>query len=208
MVGKREEQTTGVLSKELFERDQEAYSAAALELVMQGGAGQLPPIPQPAKDEGIGLITHLPDKKIVSKYGDSLVEAFGVSFRFATAEEWEGLDRTKSRALIDEGLELVRQQHVETGVEPLVPTEPLQRVHFTTLGLIGEHPAYVGLREYVFSQPAYARLETLDELHLWMGVHAGGVKGRHEDRFMRLQVLAWNTGRSLGILDVLGELPK
>jgi hypothetical protein len=41
-----------------------------------------------------------------------------------------------------------------------------------------------------------------------MGLHAGGVNGRHAEDFMRDQVLAWRIGRALGILDVVGEVPK
>ncbi len=64
------------------------------------------------------------------------------------------------------------------------------------------------VREYIFSRAAYERLETLDCLHLWIGFAAGGVKGRHKDRFMQAEALAWQIGRSLGVLDVLGEMPS
>lgn len=194
----------GVLNGEL---SGEAYGQAAMDLVEEAGAGRLPPIPQVAKDRALFLIEVFPDQKILQKYGDSLLEAFGCSYRFATAETWEDLDREQARSLIDDGLARVHQQHLDTGVpDPLDASVPEQRVHFSMIGLSGTHPAFEQVRQYIFTRSAYQRLETLDELHLGIGLAAGGVKGRHTDHFMQAQVSAWQIGRALGILDVLGEI--
>jgi hypothetical protein len=40
-----------------------------------------------------------------------------------------------------------------------------------------------------------------------MGAVAGDVKGRHVDQYMQAQLVAWQAGRALGILGVLGEIP-
>jgi hypothetical protein len=199
----------GVLSRELFEHGDDAYEQAAMGLVEEGGAGRLPPIPQLAKDEALALMQHLADVKTFANYWDSLAEALGVSYRFTTAETWEDLDRDHARALIDEGLAQLHQQHLDTGVEdPIDPTDPEHRVHYSMLGLSGRHPAFERVREYIFSRAAYERLETLDQVHLKLGATAGAVKGRHEKRFMETQGTAWQIGRSLGVLDVLGEMPR
>lgn len=204
---------TGVLNKKLYDEGGDAYGQAALDLVESAGAGDLQPIPQMAKDAGLSLLTNMltrmANQKMLSKYGDSLAEAFGVSYRFAAAESWEDLDREEAERLMNAGLERVRQQHLDTSEPgPLDPTDPFQRVHFTTLGLASEHPAYAEMREYMFSRAAYHRLETLDDLHLQVGLHAGGVKRRHAHEFMRDQVLAWRIGRALGMLAALHEVPE
>lgn len=199
----------GVLNRELFEQGEDAYAEAAMDLVEAGGAGQLPPIPQLAKNESLSLLQRMPDSKIFRKYGDSLGEAFGVSYRFTTAETWEDLDLEQARVLIDEGLAQVRQQHLDTGIEnPIEPSNPEHRVHYAMIGLTGQHPTFERVREYIFSRAAYERLTTLDELHLKIGLMAGGVKGRHESRFIQAQDVAWQIGRALGALDVLGEMPS
>lgn len=199
----------GVFSKQLFEEGEEAYGQAALDLVEAAGAGQVPPVPQLAKDVSLRLVTRVADQKMLSRYGDSLAEAFGVSYRFTVEESWEDLDKGEAERLMNAGLGAVRQQHLDTNVpDPLDPTDTLSRVHFTTLGLVGEHPAFTDLRAYMFSRAAYQRLDTLDDLHLQIGLHAGDVKGRHAEDFMRAQVLSWRIGRALGMLAVLGEVPE
>ena len=81
-------------------------------------------------------------------------------------------------------------------------------MRYTLIGLIGTHPAFEDLRAYVVSRAAFARLETLDEAHLQLGLVMADVKGRHAESFMQAQVLAWTIGRSLGVLSVIGELAE
>jgi hypothetical protein len=76
------------------------------------------------------------------------------------------------------------------------------------IGLTDQHPTFERVRTYISSRAAYQRLETLDDLHLSIGLGASAVKGRHKDRFMEAQAIAWQIGSSLGVLDVLGEMPR
>ncbi len=199
-----------VFSKELFEEGGEAdYYAAALALTIEDKAGRLPPIPQASKDEGFRLLDGLADQKMRSKYGESLAEAFGMAYRFATSETWEDLDSTHARKLIDESLSCVLKQHIETGEkEPLVVSDSGDRIHYTTLGLVGSHPASQELCDYINSRSAYHRLGTLTDTRFQIARVLGGVKHRHTEEFMKAWEIAWVIGEVLGVLDVLGEIPK
>ena len=101
----------GVLSGELFEKDEEAYGQTALDLVQSAGTGALPPMPQMGKDASLALVSRVTDGKILGKYGDSLAEAVGVSYQLTTTEAWDDLDPARAAAEIHSGLEAVRQQH-------------------------------------------------------------------------------------------------
>ena len=51
------------------------------------------------------------------------------------------------------------------------------------MGLVGTHPTFDWVRQYVFSRGAYRRLETIDDVHLRMGLVSGDIKSRDVDEF-------------------------
>lgn len=204
-----DEAHTSLLSAGLFAQGGDAYANASLDIVMQAGAGELPPISQFAKERALFLVEPTTSEKIFEKYFDSFLEAFGVAFRLMWAEEWEDLDDEHAVELIDEGLRKLRAEHLRNGVvEPIDVSDREQRVVFSVMGLVGTHPTFAAVREYVFSRAAYRRLETLDDLHLKMGVAAGGVRGRDREAFWIGQLVAWKTGQAFAILDLIGVLDE
>jgi hypothetical protein len=71
------------LNAGLFQQSEDVYLQASLDLVMEAGEGQLPPIPRAAKDEATRVFTRAVDGKYLRRYGDSFFETLGVAYRFA-----------------------------------------------------------------------------------------------------------------------------
>lgn len=123
------------------------------------------------------------------------------------AEEWEDLDPDRALALIQEGLKRLREEQVRNGVQAVDLSNPEARVTFAVRNLLGEHPRFEAVREYVFTRAAYRRLQTLDDLYLRMGAAAAGdVRKGDMEAFWNAQLVAWKTGQALAILDLVGEL--
>lgn len=197
------------LNAELFARGTDAYANVSLDIVMQAGEGGLPPVSQFATERALFLVERTTKGDVVRKYWDSFLEAFGVAFRLTWAEEWEDLDPDHAVGLIDDGLRQLRAEHIRNGVaDPIDLSDREQRAIFSVMGLVGAHPTFQRVREYLFSRAAYRRLETLDDLHLKMGVAAGEVARRDTDAFWSAQLVAWKTGQAFALLDLLGELDE
>ena len=164
-------------------------------------------MPQLGKDQSLELHTSFADRRVLQKYFADINEALICSYQFTMAETWEDLDRAIAVGYVEIGLERVRQQHLDADVpHPLDPSAREHRVHYTLIGLIGRHPAFEELRDYVRSRAAFQRLNTLDDLHLEIGRAMANVKGHHAESFEGAQLLAWMIVRSVGVLQEITEL--
>ena len=150
----------------------------------------------------------LVDRKILNKYGGSFAEGFGGSYRLTIAESWDDLDRDEGVRLLNEGLELLRQHHINTHQPgPLDPTNPWDRLYYPALGFLAMRSEFTGVMNYLCSRDALQRLLTIEDLFLGLDLAAGDVKKRHLHDFKLAQAYASNMGHTLGMLAVLGEVP-
>ena len=193
----------GVLSAGLFEQGEDAYWQAAGDHLADPG---LPPVPHLVKDVSLRLVAKLTGAKIFDRYGHSLAEAVGTSYKLVTAETWEDIDTAHARDLMDAGLALLREEHLASGQPGAVdPSDPGERIYYTTGCILGQHPAFTELSDYLSSRNAANRLQTVDHLFLGLNEVAARVKRRHAEAFSRANLLAWLVGQSLGMLAVIGE---
>jgi hypothetical protein len=197
----------GALNKDVFKQGEDAYGQVALELFYAGVAGQRPAIPPIAKHVYGLQLERVLDRKIRKKYVQSIAEAFSISYTFSLEESWEDLDKKKAKRLMNTGLEALRREQVAMNVpDPLIPADAFCRVHYPTLGLVGGLSEFADFTDYMFSRAASERVETLKEFFL-TGILASGFRSRDAEKLTLALHLAWGTGRAIGMLAVLGEVP-
>jgi hypothetical protein len=197
------------LNGALFEADQDSYFQAIVALGEDPTTR--PKAPQAVRDVGITVMTSTFQRvgwgKLLSKYGQVLVESMVEGYTVTISEDWSDLDRTEARRLSDVALRAAQETRTKTGAEQISLDNVNNRLTVMTQGLMAEAPESIEIRTYLFALPAYQRVQHFAPLLLKAGEAMAKVKGRHAAAFEQANDYAWKIGVGLGLLDMIGEVP-
>lgn len=188
------------LTAELEEADPQAYFSTAVELIQLTSHR----VPDVTKELYWHLAPPLLDAKAVEPYSKYLQDTFEGGFIIAQAENWHELDREEAIKLIDEGIQTVIAERDTRDPEMLI-RDPEYRIRNTTLGIVGD-AYFPGLTQYLEEQPSYQRAMGVGDLVV-TGI-LGTLKRRQRKELESSLTLAWHFGVIVGLLDLLGEVPK
>ena len=172
-----------------------------------------PGVPHDARLWGFALVFQTPEladiKGRVEEWAAVLLAVIEAGYTLAVCESWS-LDRERALALIEEGLRDANERVRRSGEQPINFDDLWERTSWTARGLLLDetNPLLASPRDYISSQPAWGRLETLLPMADVPAVVGATVGRRALHNYRRASQLAWQFGICLGVLDLLGQVPR
>jgi hypothetical protein len=199
----------GLLGADEFAGGEDAYLQTAYRFLAD--EERQPPVPELVVSTGTGMLVHLlPQlglRKELERWVFNLQRVIAIAYMLVVAETWNELDRDRAKRLIEEGLAEASRQMEERQGAPLNYDDWDERISTTVYGLPGSE-VYGAARSYLFAQPAYERLATLERLAGEPFMVEAKVKRKELATYERCARVAWSFGIGLGLLDLLGEVPR
>jgi hypothetical protein len=187
----------------LYELDPQQYALTAAQLTQTTAHA----VPEVAKELHGHLLGPIVDQKLARNYGKWIQDTFECGYVLCVSEEWEGVDATALRELIDEGLRRVATEKDSRDPKMLL-ADPEYRIRNVSYGIAANMPYFAQLSRYLDGQEAFQRIAGLGELMIGNVVGSGGIKRRHAAKLQSPLRLSFLLGLSVGLLDQLGELPQ